>query len=171
MDYKYIEQLLNKYWKGETSLEEEQILHSFFQQDDIPQHLAVYKPIFMSFEAGRQTRLGEDFDRKILARIGKGKAVKAVRNTWGVRIQPLLKAAAVIALAVMISRAIQMPFGDDSLPVTSGSRAVQGSQEKEVAATVIPPAEMEKTDIGFDSDTMEHVTDTVFEKEIAITRQ
>ena len=28
MDYKYINQLLDRYWKGETSLEEEQILLS-----------------------------------------------------------------------------------------------------------------------------------------------
>jgi hypothetical protein len=26
MDYKYIKQLLDRYWKGETSLEEEKIL-------------------------------------------------------------------------------------------------------------------------------------------------
>ena len=30
MDYKYIEQLLERYWNCETSLEEEQILRSFF---------------------------------------------------------------------------------------------------------------------------------------------
>ena len=31
MDYKYIEQLLERYWNCETSLEEEQILRAFFQ--------------------------------------------------------------------------------------------------------------------------------------------
>ena len=29
MDYKYINQLLDRYWKGETSLEEEQIPVSY----------------------------------------------------------------------------------------------------------------------------------------------
>lgn len=170
MDYKYIEQLLKKYWNCETSLEEEQILRSFFQQEDIPQHLAVYRPIFMSFEAGRQVRLGEGFDRKMLGRIGQGRAVKAVRNSWSVKIQPLLKAAALIAVAVMISRVIQMPFGDDSKTVTAGGGAVQGVPEKEVAATVLPPAELEKTDISMDSETIVHVVDTVLKNEIAITR-
>ena len=30
MDYKYINQLLDRYWKCETSLEEEEILRAFF---------------------------------------------------------------------------------------------------------------------------------------------
>ena len=30
MDYKYINQLLDRYWKCETSLEEEEILRTFF---------------------------------------------------------------------------------------------------------------------------------------------
>ena len=30
MDYKYITQLLERYWEGTTSLEEEQILKAFF---------------------------------------------------------------------------------------------------------------------------------------------
>ena len=32
MDYKYIEQLLERYWKCETTLEEEEILRMFFSQ-------------------------------------------------------------------------------------------------------------------------------------------
>ena len=33
MDYKYIEQLMDRYWECETSLEEEQILRTFFSQE------------------------------------------------------------------------------------------------------------------------------------------
>ena len=40
MDYKYIEQLLERYWEAETSLEEERILQSFFAQKELPKHLA-----------------------------------------------------------------------------------------------------------------------------------
>ena len=34
MDYKYIEQLLERYWEGETTLQEEAILRAFFSQED-----------------------------------------------------------------------------------------------------------------------------------------
>ena len=47
MDYKYIEQLLERYWNCETSLEEEQILRSFFRQKEVPAHLLRYKQLFV----------------------------------------------------------------------------------------------------------------------------
>ena len=34
MDYKYIEQLLERYWEAETSLQEETILRTFFSRKD-----------------------------------------------------------------------------------------------------------------------------------------
>ena len=47
MDYKYINQLLDRYWQGETTLEEEQILRSFFSQLCVPEELAKYRPLFV----------------------------------------------------------------------------------------------------------------------------
>ena len=48
MDYKYIEQLLDRYFRAETTLQEEQILKSFFAQgaEDMPQDLQQYAPLF-----------------------------------------------------------------------------------------------------------------------------
>ena len=43
MDYKYIEQLLERYWQCETSLEEESELRSFFSEEEVPAHLLRYK--------------------------------------------------------------------------------------------------------------------------------
>ena len=45
MDYKYIKQLLERYWNCETSLEEEDILRTFFSQEDIPSELESYKAL------------------------------------------------------------------------------------------------------------------------------
>ena len=47
MDYKYINQLLNKYWEGATTLEEENILRSFFSQKDVPGSLIQFRPLFV----------------------------------------------------------------------------------------------------------------------------
>ena len=46
MDYKYIEQLLERYWKCETTLEEEEILRAFYSQKDVPDELLPYKDLF-----------------------------------------------------------------------------------------------------------------------------
>ncbi len=45
-----IEELLNKYFEGETSAQEERMLRSFFSKADVPEELAVYKPLFAYFD-------------------------------------------------------------------------------------------------------------------------
>ena len=47
MDFKYIEQLLERYWQCETSLEEEAQLRTFFTEEDVPEHLSRYKDLFV----------------------------------------------------------------------------------------------------------------------------
>ena len=97
MDYKYIEQLLEKFWNCETSVEEEQILRSFFHQEEIPAHLLRYKPLFAYQEAEKEVRLGDDFDKRILAEVERP-VVKAHRLTLRSRVMPLFKAAAMMIL-------------------------------------------------------------------------
>ena len=46
MDYKYIEQLIERYWKCQTTQQEEEILRAFFAQDVVPASLARYKGLF-----------------------------------------------------------------------------------------------------------------------------
>lgn len=47
MDYKDIEQLLERYWQCETSVEEESRLRDFFSKEDVPAHLLRYKNLFV----------------------------------------------------------------------------------------------------------------------------
>ena len=68
MDYKYINQLLERYWRCETSLEEEDILRSFFSQKDVPVELLRFKDLFTYEQVEKKSdTLGDDFDRKLLA--------------------------------------------------------------------------------------------------------
>ena len=55
LDYKYIEQLLERYWQCLTSVEEEHILCHFFSQEEVPAHLQRYVPfcLFATGEKGR----------------------------------------------------------------------------------------------------------------------
>ena len=110
MDYKYIEQLLEKYWNCETSLEEEQILRTFFRQEDVPAHLLRFKPLFAFQEEERQVGLGKDFDERILAEIERPR-VKAKRLTLRSRIMPLFKAAAVMILLFTVGGIVKHSMG------------------------------------------------------------
>lgn len=115
MDYKYIKQLMERYWQGETSLEEEQILRSFFSQDDVPAGLRVYVPLFTY--AGRQhtdDTLGDDFTEKVLAETEDCAQTRARIITLTQRFAPLFKAAAVVAIVLTLSNAVQMSMSDDS---------------------------------------------------------
>ena len=41
-----IEELLNKYFDGDTTCEEERELRRFFTQETVPEHLKEYSPLF-----------------------------------------------------------------------------------------------------------------------------
>jgi hypothetical protein len=106
MDYKYIEQLLERYWEGETTLQEEAILRTFFNQEDVPAGLMKYKSFF---ECGLQEEtLDDDFDARILSSIGQEESkVKMISLS---RLKPLFKAAAVVAILLTIGNAAQAPW-------------------------------------------------------------
>ena len=110
MDYKYIEQLLERYWEGETTLQEESILRTFFSQPDmpeVPEEIRKYQALFVC-EMQKEEPLGEDFDARILEQIGEAPVAKTVslRN----RLMPLFKAAAIVAIILTLGNAAQAPW-------------------------------------------------------------
>ena len=105
MDYKYIEQLLERYWQGETTLQEEAILRAFFCQPDMPDHLRKYQPLFA---LEKEEPLGDDFDVRILEMIEEKPQAKIVTLTS--RLMPLFKAAAIVAIILTLGNAAQAPW-------------------------------------------------------------
>ena len=97
MDYKYIEQLLERYWQGMTTLEEERILRAFFSQDDIPVSLLPYRSLF-TFEQYDKTMIDEKEPVK----------AKTIRLTN--RLMPLFRAAAIVAIILTLGNAAQKAF-------------------------------------------------------------
>lgn len=61
-----IEELLNKYFEGETNCEEERELRRFFTQGIVPEHSQMYGPMFAFFsEENRKARLPAPEFRKL----------------------------------------------------------------------------------------------------------
>lgn len=130
MDYKYIEQLLERYWNCETSVDEERILQAFFRQKEIPARLLRYKPLFAYVEAAKEVRLGEDFNARVLARLGRP-TVKARRLTPRLRFMPLLKAAGMVAALLAMGTIVQHTLDEKETVVPADSvygEAAVGSQ-------------------------------------------
>lgn len=115
MDYKYITQLLERYWECQTTLEEENILRAFFSQDDIPASLLQYRDLFVYETVEPKTDvLGQEFDDKILAIISEGEPVKAKIVSMRQRMMPLFRAAAAVAIFLTVGNAMQMSLNTDS---------------------------------------------------------
>lgn len=130
MDYKYIEQLLERYWKCETTLEEERILRTFFSQKEIPENLQKYQALF-EYEQKEvaQNVLGDDFDARILSMIDEPITVKARTIKLRQRLMPLFKAAAVVAIILTLSNALQVPFNTNTDPYGVNSYATEHIQQ------------------------------------------
>lgn len=114
MDYKYIEQLLERYWNAETSREEEHILRTFFSQKDVPTSLLQYKNLFTYEQTQKREKgLGSDFDSRMLELIHEPTPVKARSISITQRLMPLFKAAAVVAIILTLGNAAQVAFNQE----------------------------------------------------------
>lgn len=65
MQYQEIEKILDKYFDGKTSLEEEKVLRNFFQHPDVPSHLREYKILFTAIEEESQTQSHKEWSYKL----------------------------------------------------------------------------------------------------------
>ena len=119
MDYKYIEQLLERYWACEASLQEEQILRTFFQQEEVPAHLMAYKSIFDVQQEQAEVTLGEDFDERMLQLVDDCQLSTVScqpLTSWRRRLRPLYQAAGLVALILTIGIAAQRSFDETPQP-------------------------------------------------------
>jgi hypothetical protein len=84
MDSNKIEELLNKYWNCETSLEEEQQLKEYFKGNEIPEPLKETAALFQYFEHSKKKSLNDSaFESALMNKVkspAKGKVVKLVYN-------------------------------------------------------------------------------------------
>lgn len=137
MDYKYIEQLLDRYWEAETTLEEERVLKAFFAQSEMPEHLLPLRQLFETQETLAKATLSDDFEAKILQKVeatidtdAKPSApivVKAIRPTFAQRLRPFYNAAATIALFLLVGGAVQHSFNTTEPTWKVGSETQQGA--------------------------------------------
>ena len=52
-----IEQLLEKYFEGETSIAEEQVLKEYFNTENVAPHLEMHKPLFCYFSDAKTDKM------------------------------------------------------------------------------------------------------------------
>ena len=148
MDYKYIEQLLERYWACETSLQEEQILRTFFQQAEVPAHLMPYKAVFDVQQEQAEPTLGEDFDVRMLQMVDndecsmfnvqcsmtKAQPLTGWRRSW----RPFYQAAGLVALILTIGMAAQRSFDGSEDPQQDQYAQIDSMESPVQEATPLP---------------------------------
>jgi len=151
MDYKYIEQLLERYFEAETTLKEEQILKAFFEQneEELPENLRRYHSLFAAL--GQEETLGDDFDERLLQMTEEAPRVKARTISMAERLKPLFRAAAVVAILLTLSNALNQSFNDNDTWVDQSDYALEQ----------IEPAAGEPA-MAYDQPTDSLVSDTLF---------
>ncbi|SEJ64690.1 HEAT repeat-containing protein [Dyadobacter sp. SG02] len=82
-----IEKLLEKYYDGETSLEEERALKQFFQSSDVPEHLQSHAAQFGYFANARKEQPSLSFNHELALMLDPPKQGPVRRlGTWLLRI-------------------------------------------------------------------------------------
>ncbi|MFH7018200.1 hypothetical protein [Flavobacterium sp. FlaQc-47] len=64
MEFNKIEDILEKYFQGETSIAEENELKEYFSSPDVAQHLEQYKPIFGYFSQVKEQKSTQEIPLK-----------------------------------------------------------------------------------------------------------
>ena len=89
MKQESIDQLLERYWRCETSIEEEKQLRAFFSGDNVPERLKKYRSLFVWEKKQAEVKSQKPFK------------VQAKRSLT-VRFYPVMKVAAVVLLLLTV---------------------------------------------------------------------
>ena len=84
-----IKQLLEKYWAGDTSTEEEFTIKTFFSGDSVPEELMKYRPLFL-------------WKTKQLQLEGNNALKNGLKNPSNIQLYSFLKIAATVLLALTL---------------------------------------------------------------------
>lgn len=103
MNHQTVKILLDKYFEGETNLQEEAQLNHYFQQENIPDDLLAYRPLFRFYSQEKNIRTSDEFDQKIK----QATVVKPIRKMP--RIYRVLgRVAAVLILSVLTYQSYEL---------------------------------------------------------------
>jgi hypothetical protein len=99
--------LIEKYFNGETTLEEEARLRAYFSGDKVEESLQQYQSLFRFFEAEKGQQVSDDFDQTLLCRLEEGGGKVVLMQTWR---RNLLRMAAVGAVLLIAFFFLEKPF-------------------------------------------------------------
>lgn len=104
MEHEKIKALLEKYWRAETTLEEEKVIADYFRGGDIDVELSPFAPFFEYVEEEKQVMPGEDFEARLLAHVGLRAPVRKLNFSY-------VAAAALVVCVCSVFLVVRLPNG------------------------------------------------------------
>jgi hypothetical protein len=104
MDSSKAEQLLEKYWMCETSLEEEQELRAFLVGNDVPESMKPAAAMFRFFDAEKNKSLNENFETAVTKKLRPRREGKIVSMVSFSNIARIAAGIAVLVAATFFIR-------------------------------------------------------------------
>lgn len=105
MDYKNINHLLEKYWKGETSLQEEETLQQYFNNGNVAPQLEQFKSLFQYFKEEQDVMISDDFEKRLLKQIETEQKIvpaKVRKLSWMTSIRTIAAVGIILIGAVFV---------------------------------------------------------------------
>lgn len=99
MELKEVKILLQRYFEGETSVEEENRLADFFKKEEVPVELEMYKEFFVATDELSKQQF-EGFDEELMDHILESEHKEKTKYRW--LWQTVTSVAAVLLLAILV---------------------------------------------------------------------
>lgn len=116
MDSKQLEELLQKYWDCETSLEEEERLREYFRTHDVPENFKEATVLFSYFDRQRQKAVGPQFEDNMVKKLKSpvGKHVKlGGKGVWQTSLRIAAGVAVLVAAVYFVAYEIHTKHTED----------------------------------------------------------
>ncbi len=112
MDYKNINNLLEKYWEGESSLQEEETLKQYFNNGKVAPQFEQYQSLFQYFKEEQDVMISDDFEKQLLKRIENEQKVvpaKVRKLSWMTSIRAIAAVGIILLGTFFIFQNLEPP--------------------------------------------------------------
>jgi len=141
MDYKKVNQLLEKYFEGETSLQEEAMLNDYFNENEVATDLQQYQPLFQYFKEEKEIQLSDDFENRLATALEKleTKPTEAKIKKMPIisQLRRIAAAAVIIFGAFMAYQQINSPVQEDDIFAEYDAMTEQEAYERTKEALML----------------------------------
>jgi len=131
MEYNNIKDLVEKYWAGETDLQEESSLKSYFSSADVHPSLTQYKPLFSYFQEAKEEVHLDSIEAAVMEQIQHKAVPKEAKVIF---LRRIMKVAAAVIVLVGATMFVYNQMVDNNISKLSENTTILDTEDESLAA-------------------------------------